>query len=135
MRDTAAQINRRNSYNEILEKLGEQEQTCIKGFNMGFKNWYQIEKHFGMNHDSAKRAISNLSAMEVPVRIRGIRQMIRNPKKVLVEDTAIKYDSKTGKSETASFINPETGKTITNYRLMTDEELDRFHKGKQETFF
>ena len=112
-------LNRRQSYTDILNKMGKQESSVIICFNYQppLKNWYEIKAITGLNHDSVKRIISNLSTDEITIDGR----RVRNSKKVLMEIGSSK--------------NPDTGKSITNYRIMTPEELDRFHNRHQESLF
>lgn len=112
-------VNRRKSYNDILNKMGAQEKRILVcfGFNPPLDNWYKIKNYTGINQDSVKRAISNLSTDEISVD----GKMIRNYKKTLIE--------------IGSDRNPETGKSITRYRKMTQQEIDEFHNNFQESIF
>jgi hypothetical protein len=111
--------NRRKSYTDILNQMNKQESQVIICFNYkpALKNWYEIKNVTGLNHDSVKRCISNLSTDSISIN----GKLVRNYKKVLMENGSSK--------------NPETGKSITNYRLMTAEELNNFHNNLQETLF
>jgi len=99
--------------------MGAQEKRIIRCFNFTppLDNWFKIRNFTGINQDSIKRAISNLSTDEISID----GKMIRNFKKVLIEIGSDK--------------NPETGKSITRYRLMTAQELDEFHNNFQESLF
>lgn len=106
--------NRRLAYEEILKVMGKQESIIIEAVSNGVNNFYDIKVLTGLNQDSIKRALNNLSAEDI--------KGVHNCKRIL--------------KVIGSINNPETGRKISTHGVLSESEYNSFHHlGYKQTSF